>query len=156
MEGTNIRKALRLAPEAVRAYIVREVASLCKEMDMNKTITTDEELQFVCRTIMEDFPALKIEEIKLALDRIRKGEVKLYERLKGAEILIALKEYEGVVRAPILEELHHLQKQSEKSIYSADWIKSAVGFLEPQEPSVPKIKEGVGTRLRKKWGDGKA
>jgi hypothetical protein len=149
IDGTNIRKALKHDPETVRAYVMKEVASLCKEMDMNKTITTDDEMSFVCRTILDDFPAMKIEEIRLALNRIRKGEVKLYERLKGPEILLALKEYEGIVRAPILEELNRMHKDAGKmkglpqwASRMKEWIPDAQDFQTPPG-------HGLGSRLRK-------
>ena len=151
-EGTNLRKAVRAFPEEVRAYVVKEVASLCKEMDMKKSIASDEEMQFVCRTIIEDFPAMKLEELRLAFDNIRKGRVDLYERLKGPEILKALYDYEGDVRAPLLEDLHAKQKKAEQSLHKLEWFKRAGQWVaeQPNEPEKPTIKEGIGSRLRKK------
>ena len=121
---------------------------------MKKTISSDDEMEFVCRTIIEDFPALKLEELRLAFDNIRKGRVDLYERLKGPEILKALYDYEGDVRAPILEELNSLQKKSERSLHQLDWFKRAGQWVaeQPKNEEKATIKEGIGTRLRKKYG----
>jgi len=142
---------MKAFPEEVRAYVVKEVASLCKEMDMKKTIASDEEMNFVCRTIVEDFPALKIEELRLAFDNIRKGRVALYERLKGPEILKALYDYEGDVRAPLLEDLHNKQKKSERSIHDKDWWSKVQAFLPEETEEEKGMKgEGIGSRLRKK------
>ena len=140
---------MRHHPEEVRAYVLKEVASLCKQMDMNKTINTDDELYFVCRTIVDDFPALKIEELRLAFDRIRKGHVKLYERLKGPEILKALYDYEGDVRAPLLEDLNRRQKQSERNLSIGDWAPKMKEFLKELPDAEPSKGEGLGTRLRR-------
>lgn len=111
---------------------------------MKKTITTDEEMNFVCRTILEDFPALKVEEIKLCLDRIRKGEIKLYERLKGAEIIEAFKEYEGSVRAPILEEINAAPKRNPPT-----WMVKMRDWLPDDEEATPPSGHGIGARLKK-------
>jgi len=148
-----MKKALKHNPEMVRAYVVKEIAALCKEMDMKKTINTDEEMGFVCRTILDDHPTLKVEELKLALDRIRKGEFKVYERLKGPEILIAVSEYEAVVRAPILEDLHKRQRESERTLHKKDWMKRALMFADDAigtDQDQPPKGHGVGSRLRKR------
>lgn len=58
--GTNIRSAMKVDEQheqAIRMWIVTEVAKLCKEVDANKTLATDDELRFCCRSIIEDFPA---------------------------------------------------------------------------------------------------
>lgn len=133
----------------LRAYIVKEVASLCKEMDMKKTVSTDSELEFIVRTILDDFPALKVEEIKISFDRIRKGEMKLYERLKGPEILLALKEHEALVRAPILEDLHRREKQGGRMQELPDWCSRMKEWLPEESESAAIGGHGIGSRLRK-------
>jgi hypothetical protein len=118
-------------------------------MDMNKTISTNEELDFVCRTIIEDFPALKLEEIRLAFDAIRKGRVNLYERLKGPEILKALYDYEGDVRAPILEDLNRMSREAGRMKTLPDWMTRMKDWM-PEDTDAPEAKgHGLGSRLRK-------
>jgi len=137
---------MREFPEQVRAYVVKEVAALCKEMDMKKTVASDDELNFVCRTIIEDFPAMKIEELRLAFDEIRKGKIDLYERLKAPEICKALYEYEGRVRAPILERINTQGKKAELPNREV-WMKVAEAL--PDEDDKGMRGEGIGTRLKR-------
>lgn len=116
---------------------------------MNKTISTNEELDFVCRTIIDDFPALKLEEIRLAFDNIRKGKVNLYERLKGPEILKALYDYEGDVRAPILEDLNKMAREGGRMNTLPDWMTRMKDWM-PEDTEPPEAKgHGLGSRLRK-------
>ena len=46
-EGTNIKLAVKHNPEIVRGWIMAEVGRLIKDVDANKTISSDEELKFV-------------------------------------------------------------------------------------------------------------
>lgn len=149
-EGTNL-KSLSDSAE-VKTWLFMEVGKLIKDIDAKKTISTDEEMLFTCRAILEECPTIKCEEIKLVFDYIRMGKFgKLYERLKTAEILDCIRHYEGNQRAEVMERQHHNQKVS----YNAD----ANRKLEPlnlaallddveEEPA----KEGLGTRLGKRNG----
>lgn len=106
-QGTNLRKALRYEPEQTRAALLAMVADLCKFVDAKRTLTTDGELIFCVEAILDDYPALTIEEFKLICDGIKKGtNAKLYERLKVAEITQAIRDHESNVRAPILERMN--------------------------------------------------
>ena len=64
-EGTNIRRALRLHPQATRAWFLAELGKLIKFVDATKTIQDDEEMKETARALMEEFPAFKLEEFKL-------------------------------------------------------------------------------------------
>jgi uncharacterized protein (DUF433 family) len=147
--GTNLKRAVRLHPAEVRAWLYAEVAKLCKDIDANKTLGSDEELQFTCRAIIDDFPAIKMEEVRAAFDMIRMGKFgKLYERLKTAEILDALRRYEGEVRTEILE-----NRQYERSFGEMLSDMNLTHLLDRVDTSPqPKGGEGVGTRLRKTLG----
>jgi len=114
---------------------------------MKKTIATDDELEFVCRSIIEDFPTLKVEEIKIAFDRIRKGDVQLFERLKGPELLQCIRTYEGEVRAPILERIHHEHSGTTKE--TQKWLGN-VEFEIPEDTGPAQIQDGIGSRLKRK------
>ena len=157
--GTNIRTAMKVDEQheqAVRMWVVTEVAKLCKEVDANKTLSTDEELKFCCRSIIEDYPALKLEELRACFDMIRAGKFgKLYERLKTPEILDAIRRYEGEVRAPILERQIHNRKHEQQ-----DQIKTALGNSKQLQeavrdmasnPTKPK-KSGLGQRVKQRLG----
>ena len=110
-DGTNIQTAVKHNPAIVRGWILSEVGRLVKEVDANKTLSTDEELQFCCRSILDDHPTLKLEELRTCFNMIRQGKFgKLFERLKTAEILECLRQYEGEVRVEIMERLHREEK----------------------------------------------
>ena len=58
-KGTNIRTAMRINKEheqAVRLWVLTEVGRLCKMVDANKTLSSDEEMRMTCRAIVDDFP----------------------------------------------------------------------------------------------------
>ena len=147
--GTNLKRAVRLHPTEVRAWLYAEVAKLCKDIDANKTLGSDEELQFTCRAILDDFPAVKMEEIRAAFDMIRMGKFgKLYERLKTAEILDALRRYEGEVRVEILER-RKPERTFEQSLQNLK-LSHHIDNID----TTPQAKggEGVGSRLRNTLG----
>ena len=149
-DGTLMTNAIKEQPREARMWLLMEVSKLIKDIDANKTLASDEEMQFCCRSIVQDFPTLRVEEIRLAFDMIRQGKFgKLYERLKTAEILEALRQYEGEVRAPMLEQ----RCAEERNKY----YEPPTGKLEPLNlaallPEVIPIQrgEGTGTQIRKK------
>jgi hypothetical protein len=148
-EGTNLCKAVRLHPKEVRAWLYAEVAKLCRDIDANKTITTDEQLQFTCRAILEGHPTIKVEEVRAAFDMVRTGKFgKLYERLKTAEILDALRRYEGEVRTDVLE-----QRKPERTFEQSLQVLQLSHHIDnidttPQD----KAGQGLGTRLKQRIG----
>tara|TARA_R100000654_G_scaffold14432_2_gene31042 strand:+ start:7892 stop:8344 length:453 start_codon:yes stop_codon:yes gene_type:complete len=138
----------------IRLWLLTEVGRLCKMIDANKTLSTDEELQMCCRAIINDFPALKIEEVRTCFDMIIQGKFgKLYERLKTAEILECLRQYEGEVRAPILERHMHNQKHKELewSQQHEKTFKKIVDSLDIKTIQ-NKSDKGLGSRLKKTLG----
>ena len=153
-EGTNIRAAMKSQPAMVRGWLMAEVGRLIKELDMKTTISTDEELIFCCNSILEEHPTIKLEEIRVCFNMLRRGKFgKMYERLKTSEILDCLRKYEGEVRVEIMERKLHTdriekQKKPEESIYNSG-LREVVDdmVIEAIEPKG----EGLGTRLRKKF-----
>ena len=107
-EGTNILTALRICPEIVRMWLLKEVGRLVREVDANKTIRDNDELTECCDAILEDHPTIKIEEVAHCFQLIKRGKLlpKIYERLKTKEILDALRQYEGELRAEVMERTH--------------------------------------------------
>jgi|GEM_PF-3427010 hypothetical protein len=151
-EGTNIQKAVKVMPDLCRGWIYSQVAQLCKDMNCTKTLSTDEELQFTCRAILQEHPTLKLEELKVCFDMIRMGKFgKLFERLKSAEILEFLRRYEGEVRAEVLEQ-NHQKSQQEESERMADKIEPLTLKQFISDKKVKLRPEGIGTRLAKKNG----
>lgn len=140
--------------QAVRLWIVTEVGKLVRDIDANKTLQSDEELTFCCRSIIDDFPTLKIEEIRACFDMIRQGKFgKLYERLKTPEIMDALRWYESEVRSPILERQMHNEKHEHKEILRETLTQVVKDTnLVDSVSTQPVKREGVGTRLRKHLG----
>ena len=159
-KGTNIRTAMKIDEhhkKAIRLWIVTEVGRLCKMVDANKTLSSDEELKMCCRAIVDDFPALKLEEVRTCFDMIIQGKFgKLYERLKTAEILECLRKYEGDVRAPILERQMQNRKYAHvdrltHALSESNAVQDAVKKMEVSEPKKPKD-SGLGQRVKKHLG----
>ena len=147
--GTNIQKSIRIHPEMCRGWIMAQVGRLCKDMDATKTLSTDEELLFTCRAIITEHPTLKLEEIAVCFDMIRMGKFgKLYGRLKTAEILECLRQYEGEIRAEIMEtkvkamHIDHTQSMM-------DTIDPAIIAKFISDKNVEMKKDGIGSRLRR-------
>lgn len=148
-DGSNVRAALKVEPELTRAYIVKEVASLCKMVDAKKTLSSDEEISFCCRAIIDEHPTLKIEELHVIFNMIKKGKlIEVYERLKTAEILKAICIYESEYRAPAIEKQLHQAKQTTMP----DRKLEPLNLAKLVEDSPLPTPEGLGTRLRKKNG----
>ena len=131
-------------------WLLTALGALIRDVDANKTLRTDEEFKFACRAIIEEHPSLRLEEIAIAFDYIRMGKFgKLYERLKTAEILEALRRYEGEIAAEVMEQnIHNNQVQHKRVEMTQDVSDSIKEFLEYYEPKpLPKGK-GIGTRVR--------
>ena len=63
------------------------IAGLCRFVDAKRTITTDEDLIFTVESVIENYPALTLEEFRLIVDGMKRGQYgKYYERLKLPEI----------------------------------------------------------------------
>lgn len=131
-----------------------EVSRLCKEISAKATISNDEELIFCVRSIFEEHPTLKLEEIRTCFDMVRKGKFgKLYERLKTPEILDFLRRYEGEVRTEIMErDAHQTQVNWNKKMQETIAESAVADVLRnvDVEPAKRVEGHGVGSRLRKK------
>ena len=107
-----MRYCLRVAEKETKLWILAEVGRLIKEVDANKTIRDADELKACCEAIIEEHPSIKLEELVHCFDLIKRGRLlpKLFERLKTREILEALRQYEGDIRAEMLERKHEATK----------------------------------------------
>jgi hypothetical protein len=157
VEGTNIRTAVKHNPEIIRGWIMAEVGRLIKDVDANKTISSNEELNFCCRSILEEHPTLKLEELRACFNMVRQGKFgKLFERLKSAEILEFIRQYEGEVRTEVMK-LIRAEERSERfekveKLEPLNLGKRLADILNDDTP-LPKPKgQGLGSRLKKKLG----
>lgn len=106
-EGTNIRRALRLHPQATRAWFLSELGKLIKFVDATKTIQDDEEMKETARALMEEFPAMKLEEWSIIFSDIKRDKFgPMYGRLKLGEIMTCARKWEEMRAERILERQH--------------------------------------------------
>lgn len=118
-EGTNIRKALRLQPQETWLWVNLEITKVVKDLSAGNSMYDSEMLADATDAVLEEFPALKLEEIALVCDYIRRGKLlpKLYGNFRTRELLEAFRLYEGQ-RAEHLEALHNKHKQGGSPRYS--------------------------------------
>ena len=119
---------------------------------MKTTISSDEELMFCCRSIIDEHETLTLEEIRCVFDMVRKGKFgKQYGRLKTAEILQFFKHYEGTTRAAFLEERARNNAYEHERMARDAMVRIDTGLLIDSVRDHTPTPEGLGTRLRKKW-----
>lgn len=103
---------MRHEPQVTYAFLCSQVKALVEYIEASKTLRNADEIADVVDAILEGNPTLKLEEVKHAFDLIKRGKLlpKMYERLKGPEILNALCEYEGTLRADAMERAYEESK----------------------------------------------
>jgi len=113
-EGTNIRTALRIQPEATRGAVISMVKSVCDFLEMTKTLQTLTDYALCAETIFDLFPTLKLEEFRLICDRMKVGYYgNFFNRLKIQEFRECIIKHEEE-RAPILERINsHITRGSD-------------------------------------------
>lgn len=109
-KGTNIQTALRFSPEETRAECVKMVKGVVDFCEMKKTLQNVEQILFATETLIEEFPAMKLEEWRLACDGMKQGKFgKYFERMKVEEFRAAFQAIEER-RAEIIERSHERSK----------------------------------------------
>ena len=109
-KGTNVRTALRFEPELTRAECVKMVKSVVDFLEMKKTLNSVEQILFATETLLEEFPAMKLEEWRIACDGMKQGKFgKYFERCKVEEFREAFQVIEER-RAEIIERSHERSK----------------------------------------------
>ena len=104
---TNIRKALRLAPDMVRGWLVAQIGALCKFVDATKTISTEDELVETARALIEEFPAFTLSEFHACFDAIKRDKFgPMYGRLKLGELMQCCRKWEEDRAEQVLERRH--------------------------------------------------
>lgn len=110
--GTNLRSALKHqeARPIVWAWVNLEITKLIAEMGANNTFQTADEIADATDLLIEEFPAIKIEEIALVCKMLKAGKLlpNLYGTFRTRTLLEAFRKYEGEMRAPLLENQHRV------------------------------------------------
>ena len=126
-EGTNIRTALRLNPQQVRAWFLLELGKLIKFVDATKTIQDDEEMKETARALMEEFPAFKLEEFKLVFEGIKRDKFgPMYGRLKLGELMQCCRKWEEMRAERILERKHRPEYDPHQRGYNREEPRKAI------------------------------
>lgn len=106
VEGTNILTCLRIDAAATRAAVLSMIKITSDYIDAKRRLQTDADYIMVAEMIFHDFPTIKIEEIRLVMDRMKLGKYgEYYERLKAPEFHKCFRKHESD-RAYVLENLH--------------------------------------------------
>jgi hypothetical protein len=149
-DGTSLQAAVKEYPSLVRGWMLAEVGKLCKDMDMSKTLKSDEEIQFCCRSIIEDHPTVTLQEMRLCFNMVRQGKFgKLYERLKTAEILDCLRNYESEIRTQVIED--RISKQRSEMFERSERKLEPLNLKDLVKDSPLPTPQGGGTRIRQSW-----
>lgn len=127
--GSNIRACLKADSEATKAAICSLILDVVSFIDAKKTLTKASEIAFTAEAIIEDFPTLKIEELKLVAHKMKKGAYGTYfERLKTPEFMEAIKRQEEE-RAEYME-TKHKKRIKEIEVETASLSSQAFSFRE--------------------------
>ena len=106
-EGTNVLTALRMEPQLTRAWLIAELAMTAKMVDAATTFRDDAELAEAVRMLLDEFPAMKLEEYAIVFDGIKRQKYgKLYNRLKIQEVIECIRKHEEERASTILERAH--------------------------------------------------
>ena len=82
-------------------------------LEMNKTLRTQEEIQHAVSVLLNEFPAYKLEEWKIVMDRFKAGYFgNMFERLKLPELREAFLKYADE-RSIMMENKYHETKKIE-------------------------------------------
>ena len=94
--GTNVTAAYNANPAQTEAALILLLKKTLMALDMNKTIRTDEDLLFAVEHLRTEFPAMKLEEWAIIMQRLKTGKYPVqYERLKLPELVVIFRAYEG-------------------------------------------------------------
>jgi hypothetical protein len=131
-EGMPITQLMKENSEVTRAWLVGEVAKVCKFIDANKTLKSTDDFIFTVQSLYEYCKSWRAEEFIFFFDKIKKGEFgKNYERLKTAEFLEYARKYE--------EKRVHLWEQKateENKAHTIDLEKNVEVVYQPQKKTL--------------------
>lgn len=154
-EGTKLVEALQVNPEATRMALVSMVADLVQFIDAKKTLHNTDDFIFTADSIQQHLPGITLEEIRLAFQLMKQGQMgKLYERLKTPEIIGCLESYLQNQRREMVLEVRRAEQQEDIKGYSPHRPaggKSLAALLDQMDIPEPKRK-GLGTQIRERHG----
>tara|TARA_R100001079_G_scaffold111005_1_gene88842 strand:+ start:1527 stop:2108 length:582 start_codon:yes stop_codon:yes gene_type:complete len=95
-EGTNIRFAYKEDPRIVHAYCMALLKDAIEYLDFNKSFRNTKDYIDAVDYLIEQFPAMKLEEWALIMKRLKAGYYgKMFERLKLPELVDIFQRHEG-------------------------------------------------------------
>jgi hypothetical protein len=113
-DGTNLISALRADQPVIRAWLAASLFALVKALGCRNTFDNQEQVLDACDSLIDEFPALKMEEVALVFLWLRRGKLvkDLFGTFRERELLDAFRKYEGEYRARILEEQNRVEYTS--------------------------------------------
>jgi len=84
-------------PQEVKLYLYVQVAKLSEYIDAKKRLNGPEEYQLAVDALLDYGQSWSLEHFNLLFQKIIRGEYKIYERLKVAELLDFARQYESLV-----------------------------------------------------------
>jgi hypothetical protein len=111
--GTNVRTAMKSDEVTTFAALYAITKDMLDYMEMNKTLRTQDEIQHAVSMLLSEFPAYKLEEWKIVMDRFKSGHFgNMFERLKLPELREAFLKYADE-RSIMMENNYHATKKIE-------------------------------------------
>ena len=74
-QGTNVRTAMKCDEVTTFAALYAITKDMLDYLEMNKTLRTQEEIQHAVSVLLNEFPAYKLEEWKIVMDRFKAGSI---------------------------------------------------------------------------------
>ncbi len=107
----NVRAAMRQDELTTFAALYAITKDMLDYLEMNKTLRTQDDIQHAVSTLIQEFPAYKLEEWRIIMDRFKAGHFgNLYERLKLPELREAFLKF-SEERSVLMEREYTTQKQ---------------------------------------------
>lgn len=139
---------MRLEPGAVSVWFAGRLARMCQMVDAGTTIRDDRELTAVVDALVDEFPAMKLDEWELLMQRIERGRFQLFNRLKLPELMECARKWE-TERADILEREHRPEHDPFRR--ASDGVPKRVALM--LTPEDMRILDNATGKLEKKSGD---
>ena len=112
-QGTNVRTAMKCDEVTTFAALYAITKDMLDYLEMNKTLRTQDEIQHAVSVLLNEFPAYKLEEWKIVMDRFKAGYFgNMFERLKLPELREAFLKYADE-RSIMMENKYHETKKIE-------------------------------------------
>lgn len=100
-QGTSVAIANR--SPLLKMWLLSRVIKMSESVDATRRLHTEEEYIDCVDNILDTVPTLKIEEVECVFRQIERGQVELYGRLRTADVLKALLQYDGTTATEMRE-----------------------------------------------------